>query len=173
LYRVALQVVYDQPDAEALAQDCAQIALVRVHERLAECREPAAFRAWARRIASNLAIDELRRRKRLLPIDTDESGDIAIDMPVDSQLSPDAEALERIGLEELRRLITIAPISERSRRVVSGCYLDNIRDEKLAQIESERTGQTVQPSHIQVTRSKDIAKLRDWEPLQSFLEGVD
>ncbi len=174
LYRVVFHVVYDQPDADALAQDCAQIALVRVHERLAECREPAAFQAWARRIASHVAIDELRRRRRLSRLlDPDEAGDVVTSLPDQSQPSPDVEVLENIRVEELRRLISLAPISDRSRRVVLGCYLDNIRDEKLAQIESERASQTVRPSHIQVTRSKNIAKLRDWEPLQSFLEGAN
>jgi RNA polymerase sigma factor (sigma-70 family) len=173
LYQIALQVVYDQPEAEALAQDCAQIALVRVHERLEECQEPAAFRIWTRRIVSHIAIDELRRGKRLLPIERDESGDVAANKPVDNQPAPDDAALERIGLEELRKLISQAPITDRSRRVVLGCYLDNIRDEKLAQTESELVGRAVWPSHIQVTRSKNIAKLRDWGPLQSFLRGTN
>jgi RNA polymerase sigma factor (sigma-70 family) len=169
LYQIALQVVYDQPEAEALAQDCAQIALVRVHERLEECKEPAAFRTWTRRIVSHIAIDELRRRKRLLPIERDESGDVAANKPVANQPTADDAALERIRLEELRKLISRAPISDRSRRVVLGCYLDNISDEKLAQTESQLVGRAVWPSHIQVTRSKDVAKLRDWGPLQSFL----
>ena len=64
LYRISLQLVRDQADADALAQDCAQDALVQVHTRLAECREPKAFRSWAKRIVSNLCIDELRRRNR-------------------------------------------------------------------------------------------------------------
>ncbi len=169
LYQIALQVVYDQPEAEALAQDCAQIALVRVHERLEECKEPAAFRTWTRRIVSHVAIDELRRRKRLLPIERGESGAVATNQFVDNQPTPDAAVLERVGLEELRKLISQAPISDRSRRVVLGCYLDNIPDEKLAQTESELVGRAIRPSHVQVTRSKNIAKLRDWGPLQSFL----
>src|SRR6266508_571041 len=68
LCRVALQIVYDQPDMDAMAQDCAQVALIRIHERLAECAEPQAFQAWARRIVTNVAIDELRRQKRLVPM---------------------------------------------------------------------------------------------------------
>src|SRR4051812_16419281 len=64
LFRIALQLVRDQADADALAQDCAQAALLQIHLRLADCREPKAFHSWAKRIVSNLCIDELRRRNR-------------------------------------------------------------------------------------------------------------
>lgn len=160
LYRVALQVVYDQPEAEMLAQDCAQNALIRVHERRAECREPAAFRSWARRIVVNLAIDTLRRIKRETRLDTKESGH--------RSTSGRSELESKVLGDELLALISQAPISERSRRVVLGRYRDGIPDERLAQEESRRAGRSVLPSHLQVTRSKNINKLRNWEPLQAF-----
>ena len=169
LYRVALQIVYDQPGAGAMAQDCAQIALVRIHQRLAECREPAAFRTWTRRIVSHIAIDELRHRKRLLPAFGNESDMLVIDTPLkEYHPSPDTVVMKNMGLEELRSLIKQAPISDRSRRVALGRYLDDIPDETLAQVESDMSGQPVRPSHIQVTRSKNMVKLRNWEPLYSF-----
>lgn len=169
LYSVALQIVYDQPEAGAMAQDCAQIAMVRIHQHLAECREPAAFRTWARRIVSHIAIDELRRRKRLLPALASESDTLAIDTPLgDFQSSPDAVVMKNMRLRELRSLIAQAPISDRSRRVALGRYLDDTPDETLAQVESELSGRPVRPSHIQVTRSKNMVKLRNWEPLHSF-----
>ena len=65
LYQVTFQVVRDQPSADSLAQECAQVALIRVLARIAECQNPATFQAWARRIAAHIAIDELRRCKRL------------------------------------------------------------------------------------------------------------
>jgi RNA polymerase sigma factor (sigma-70 family) len=171
LYRVALQVMRGQPEAEALAQDCAQIALIRVHERLAECKEPAAFRAWARRIASHVAIDELRRQGRLTPLAEEEPTDAPAHPLPDDRPLPEATALAEINLAELRGLLGRAPMSERSRRAVLGRYLDDIPDELLAQAESELSGQPVLPSHVQVTRAKNIARLRSWEPLRAFLEG--
>ena len=173
LYRVALKVVRDQSDAESLAKDCAQTALVSVHERLAECRDPHAFRAWARRIVTNAAIDELRRRRRLVPLVEDESDDFTAYPASNSEPSPEVTALDEIGLTDLRRLISQAPIGGRSRRVVIGRYLDDTPDELLAQAESELSGQPVQPSHIQVTRAKDIAKLRGWKPLRGLLGIAD
>ena len=170
LYRVALQVVYDQPDAEAFAQDCAQAALIRVHERLLECREPAAFRTWARRIVSHEAIDQLRRHKRLVPLTPENSDEPVMRLPAEKQASPEAAVLHNIGQVELGSLIRQAPISDRSRRVILGRYFSGIPDELLAQKESMSASQEVLPSHIQVTRSKNISKLRGWEPLQLFLQ---
>lgn len=169
LYRIALQIVYDQPAGDALAQDHAQKALLRIHGRIGECNEPAAFRTWARRIVSHIAIDDLRRRKRLLPLEaaavlTGEAG-----AEVDTHSLPEKKALRKLSLAELRQLLSHAPISDRSRRLIIGRYLDDEPDETLAGIESELAGQVVQPSHIQVTRSKNISKLRRWELLQAFV----
>ncbi len=172
LYRVARQITYDQPGADALAQDCAQTALVRIHARLNECREPAAFRVWAKRIVSRLAIDELRRRKRLLPLEKD-----GILQPVqpssDETRPPEQITTETISLRELHTLLSHAPISPRSRRVVIGRYLEDKTDEALSQIESEIAGREIRPSHIQVTRSKNMTKLRGWEPLLTYLRGKE
>jgi RNA polymerase sigma factor (sigma-70 family) len=172
LLRVALQMVYDQPQAEALAQDCAQVALIRVHGRMAECSAPEAFFAWARRIVVNATIDELRRLKRLVPLDEEDDDDEpATQLP--AHVPPlETTALDRISLAELRAMIQRAPISARSARVVVGRYVDNQPDEILAKAESRLSARPVLPSHVQVTRTKDIAKLRAWAPLWEFLRSA-
>ncbi len=169
LYRIAFQMTYDHPEGDALAQDSAQKALVRIHEKLAECKDPHAFRAWSKRIAVNLVIDELRRRKRLLPM-FDESEDGYVHEALRSEKSPDEEAIDSVMLANLRQLLKQAPISQRSRRVVLGRYFDDVPDELLAQSESQLTNKTVRPSHIQVTRAKNIVKLRDWDQLTAFFD---
>ena len=173
LRRVAQRITYDLPDSDALAQDCAQVALIRVHQRLDECTQPAAFHAWARRIVTNVAIDELRRQKRLLPMadDDDHDPDEVAAPPLPGTPGIDIDVLDRINLAELRALIERAPISERSARVVLGRYFDNLPDEILAQKESALSGKTVLPSHVQVTRTKDIARLRSWPALRAFLQA--
>ncbi len=167
LVRVTLQVLYDQADAESLAQECAQRALIRVHERIADCREPAAFRTWARRIGGNLAIDELRRRKRLLPLEAVKEP-AASDVP--GKVMMETAVSQTIDREQLRSLLNSAPMSERSRRLVVGRFLDDLPDEILAQYESDLADKTIRPSHIQVTRAKNIVKLRTWEPIHLFFE---
>ena len=169
LSRAALYILSDQPEAEALAQDCAQIALVRIHQRLDDCREPAAFRTWARQIVSNLAIDTLRRRSRLT-FAADDELEAALEEAAAEQTSPEEEVTMSTGLSDLYAAIQSAPISDRSRRLVIGRYLQELADEPLAQIESDLVGKAVLPSHIQVTRAKNMAKLRTWEPLLTLLE---
>mgnify|MGYP001066236228 CR=1 FL=1 len=169
LYPIAAYMTRNEPGGDALAQDCAQKGLERIYRRLDQCREPDAFRTWCRRIVSHIVIDELRRRKRLTILP-------------DPELLRDAQAdnrprrpVERIPLgrrlENLREILEHAPISRRSSRVVIGRYLDEEADEALAEIESELAGREVRPSHIQVTRSKNMAKLRDWQPLLDYLES--
>jgi len=167
LYRIAWQVVNDQRDVADLAQDCAQEALIRVHKRLAECNDPASFKAWAGKIVSNIAIDALRQRKRLVPWEPgDETADKDTDPLADSPSGLEDIVLEKISLAELRKLLNQAPISARSLRAVQGRYLDDQSDEILAQTESELANRRVLPSHLQVTRSKNMRKLGDWEPLR-------
>ena len=176
LLRVATQMTWDHPAAEAMAQDCAQAALIRIHDRLAECGEPAAFHAWSRRIVANVCIDELRRQKRLVFVVDDEGDEPGERSPLDTladpEPSPERTVLDTVSLAELRALIGRAPISERSARVVLGRYVDNLPDEVLAQHESRLSGQRVLPSHVQVTRTKDIARLRTWPPVHEFLRSA-
>lgn len=166
LYSATNQIMRDQADGAALAQDCAQQALIRIHQRLIECHEPAAFRSWARRIASNLAIDELRRRRRLGALPDPEQGTAPVGLTV---AAPEQSVLATLQTEELRALLLQSPMSERSQRVVIGRYLDGTPDEELAEREVNLAGKTVLPSHIQVTRAKNIAKLRQWERLRDYL----
>jgi RNA polymerase sigma factor (sigma-70 family) len=167
LYRVAAYMTRAQPDGDALAQDCAQKALLRVHQQYASCKEPAAFRIWARRIVSNLVIDELRRRQRLQPLPEPENEPVLAD---EQQDSLETAVLTDLTADSLRQLLQHAPISGRSRRVVVGRYLDETADDLLAKAESSLSDQQVLPSHIQVTRSKNIAKLRRWPLLITFLQ---
>jgi RNA polymerase sigma factor (sigma-70 family) len=168
LSRAALHIVRDQPGADGLAQDCAQNALIRIHERLDECREPAAFRSWARQIVSHLALDGLRRRSKLVFAAEDEP-EYVVEVTGDDH-SPEEEIAAAANESALYAAIHSAPISGRSRRVVIGRYLQDLPDEPLAERESELAGKTVLPSHIQVTRAKNMAKLRSWEPLLDLLE---
>jgi RNA polymerase sigma factor (sigma-70 family) len=155
LYRIAYAMLHDRPGGDALAADCAQAALIKVHRNLAQCRNPAAFREWAAQVVRRVVIDELRRpehaRRAPLPDDDDHSPALA---------APPAVP----GSEDLRTLLLAAiehgPLSERSRRVVLGRYFGEQPDEALAQVESGLAGQEVLPSHIQVTRAKNLSKLR-------------
>ncbi len=168
LYRVAFHVARAQADQEALAQDCAQQALIRIHRKRETCDEPKAFRSWSRRIVSNLVIDELRRRQRLQPLE--ETSETNINAANGGNSPLEGAVLSNLNLEQLRNLLQRSPMSERSQRVVIGRYLDDVEDELLAATESDLAQETVRPSHIQVTRSKNISKLKKWDVLHDLLQ---
>jgi RNA polymerase sigma factor (sigma-70 family) len=155
LYRIAYAMLHDRPGGDALAADCAQAALIKVHRNLAQCRNPAAFREWAAQVVRRVVIDELRRpehaRRAALPDDDDHSPALAT-----PPAAPSSEDLHTLLLAAIKH----GPLSERSRRVVLGRYFDEQPDEALARAESALSGQEVLPSHIQVTRAKNLSKLR-------------
>ena len=129
LYAVAWRMLTDRPGGEDLAADCTQQALIKIHGRLAECREPGRFLSWAAQIVRRTVIDELRRpdQARRAP---------ALEEPHEPAIEPDMLA----GIADLpvlvREALRQAPLSDRSRRVVSGRYFQERPDEELAQVES-------------------------------------
>lgn len=60
MYRAAWWILEDQDDA----LDATQEALLRVYRHLATFDGRASFRTWARRIATNVALDRQARRRR-------------------------------------------------------------------------------------------------------------
>ena len=65
VYRYVLTVVRDQAEAEDLTQE----ALLRACSREDTLRDPAAARGWLYRIATNVCLDRLRRRRQEVSID--------------------------------------------------------------------------------------------------------
>jgi RNA polymerase sigma-70 factor, ECF subfamily len=61
LYRHAMGMGVDHDTSLDLVQD----AFVKAYTRLAECQDPAHFRAWVFRIARNLCLDHLKNVRRL------------------------------------------------------------------------------------------------------------
>lgn len=155
LYRIAYSMLHTRADGEALAADCAQLALVKIHRNINQCRSPEAFRSWSAQILRRIVIDELRRPDIARRAELVE--DVGSSAQTDAMhASIDAADLRTLLLSAIRN----GPLSERSQRVVLGRYFDEQPDEALAQIESQLSNQTVLPSHIQVTRAKNLSKLR-------------
>lgn len=169
LYRVTYTVLRDQPSPDALAQEIAQKAIIKIHQQIETCRSAAAFRSWSRTIASRLAIDELRARKRLV-FNLDEVAEYG---PADEGDSPEQVVGDVALAKDVRELLQHAPISDRSYRVIKGRYLDEINDEEIASAESTVAGREVLPYHVQVTRSKNISKLRKWELLGRLFDDYN
>jgi RNA polymerase sigma factor (sigma-70 family) len=155
IYRIAWRMLRERPDADALAADCAQVALIKIHRNLAQCRNPAAFREWAAQIVRRAVVDELRRPEHTRQMPLPEDDDYLPGLATPS-LPTETADLRTLLVEA----ITHGPMSERSKRIVIGRYFEEQPDEALAHAESQRAGQQVLPSHIQVTRAKNLATLR-------------
>jgi RNA polymerase sigma-70 factor (ECF subfamily) len=65
-----VNVVYRMCGDADLAEDSAQEAFIRAWARLASYRPKSPFRNWLYRIATNVALDALRRQREMLDIDT-------------------------------------------------------------------------------------------------------
>lgn len=72
LHQPVLNYIYHMLGDRQRAEDVTQDAFIRAHNRLDKLGPPYDFKSWVFRIASNLAIDMLRRERRLVDLDEDE-----------------------------------------------------------------------------------------------------
>jgi RNA polymerase sigma factor (sigma-70 family) len=184
LQRMLWPRVAADPRLHPLAEDCAQEALLKIHQQLAAGRgpdDPDRFLAWAARIAANRLIDHLRlvepatsaaraRRvalSRQVSLDADPDGgderplgDLLAD-PEGEDVAQAMEAQELLQL--LSRIRTIQSVSERSRTVLLRGYLQEQDDEDLAaELDTNRR-------NIHVIRCRDLEKLRHDEAFMAAL----
>lgn len=151
------------PDPKALAADCAQEALVKVHLHLAEVYAPDAFRKWAERTLHNHVLNRLQqwRAEQAHVVRHSEEDDEEDEGSAAVQAETVYAGVENAELSvALGAAFAAADLSDRSRRVVVGRYVLEIEDGVLAAQLSEREGSAVLSSHVQTTRSKNLAKLR-------------
>lgn len=64
-----INVVYRLCGDENLAEDAAQEAFIRAWQNLPRYRPRSAFRNWLYRIATNIALDTLRREREMVDVD--------------------------------------------------------------------------------------------------------
>ncbi len=120
------------------AQDVTQEAFVRAYEALPSFRGASSFQTWIYRIASNLAIDSARGRKRRQdnvvslsePIDA-EQGELPRELP-DEGKGPDDEVLSN----ELQQIVqqAIAQLPPKLQTVLILYDLEGMSYQEIAQI---------------------------------------
>ena len=149
-YAVALAELGDARDAEDAVQDSFITAL----ERLDDCRDPAAFAGWMRRIVRNRA-RSVRRRERIRETDSLESAGM-----VTSSRDPGRD-LDR---SETRRRLeqALGTLSDVQRRVVLMHDLEGYRHREIA-VELDIPEGTVR-SHLFFARRELREQLGDAEP---------
>ena len=137
IYNYVARMVQDPTEA----QDVAQETFVRAYTALKSFRGASSFQTWLYRIASNLAIDAARRRKRRQadvvsmdePVESD-GGDTEVgrDFPDELTRSP----AEELDSTETRREVweAISELSDKLRPVVILYDLQGLSYEEIARV---------------------------------------
>lgn len=101
VYGTALRISGDRTQAEDLSQETYRLAFESWHS----LRDPGVCRAWLLRILRNLHIDEIRRSRRLVVVETD-AADLADATPLGDV---GRTVLARLTLERLERVLETLP----------------------------------------------------------------
>jgi RNA polymerase sigma-70 factor, ECF subfamily len=129
-YALALGVVRHQDDALDVVQD----AFIKAHKYLDKFEGNSSFYTWLYRIVMNLAIDHIRKHRRVRPVELDEQ-----------RLEDDGDGLQPTLLggnpgralmdKEIRQRIDIAlgELSENHRSVLVMRELEGLSYEEMAQ----------------------------------------
>jgi RNA polymerase sigma-70 factor (ECF subfamily) len=102
------------------AEDATQEAFLAAYSNIRRFRGPG-FRAWLLRIASNAAIDELRRRRRRpqVPLEAPGSGSEAAFEPSDTSAGPEEWALRREQARHIQAALLTLPPDQRLAVILS------------------------------------------------------
>lgn len=160
--RVLYHLAPDWSDRADLAQE----VWIRVYRNINRLQEPAKFRGWLSRIATNLFYDELRKRKRSgssLSLDAPRlAGDGEMDWEIASDTpSPEEQLRTREFYEQLRE--AIADLPEIFRTTIVLREIEGLAYEEIAQI----TGASLGTVKSRIAR----ARSRLQSQLQSYLDG--
>ena len=152
------------PDWQERA-DLSQEVWIRVYRNLHRLQDPAKFRGWLSRIATNLFYDELRKRKRVSsPLSLDaprhvEDGEMTWELPDDAP-SPDDDLATREFYEHLQSAISQLPETFRTTIVLR--EIEGLAYEDIA----EMTGVSLGTVKSRIAR----ARLKLQSVLQNYLD---
>ena len=160
---------------EASFGDFAQEALIRITGNLDSFRGESRFTTWAQKIAVNVALTELKR-KRWRDVSLQDMLDrrgAADRGPADSQLTPEQLALQSTVLQELRRVVD-EELTDRQREAVVAVLLEGMPISEVAR----RMGTTqnalyklLHDARMKLKRQMEAAGFSAEEALAVFDEG--
>ena len=152
------------PDWQERA-DLAQEVWIRVYRNINRLQEPAKFRGWLSRIATNLFYDELRKRKRVAPplsLDAPryvEDGEMSWELP-DKAPSPSDDLATQEFYDHLQTAISQLPETFRTTIVLR--EIEGLPYEEIA----EMTGVSLGTVKSRIAR----ARLKLQSVLQNYLD---
>lgn len=159
--RVLYHLAPDWQDRTDLAQE----VWIRVYRSIRRLQEPAKFRGWLSRIATNLFYDELRRRKRgmnALSLDAPrkmEDGEMEWEIASEHP-NPDEDLTTREFYEQLK--VALADLPETFRTTIVLREIEGMAYEQIAEI----TGVSLGTVKSRIAR----ARLKLQSVLQKYLK---
>jgi RNA polymerase sigma-70 factor (ECF subfamily) len=136
ILRAMCAYLAESAEANELAEDCAQDALLMIREKLGTFRGESRFTTWATTIAIRLLLGELRRRKwKHVSIEDSSIGHDLPNRPVEALQSDNPEmALQQDEVWSLLKRIVEKDLTSRQRFVLiasvfQGMPLDLVADE--------------------------------------------
>jgi RNA polymerase sigma-70 factor (ECF subfamily) len=103
-------------EVEAFAEDAVHDTLLRVRAKLGTFRHESRFTTWVHRVAVNVLLGQLRRR-RWSPRSLDPSDDAVPDWPLDEAPAPDRAAFQRELWARIKQIIE-TELSAHQRRIL-------------------------------------------------------
>ena len=123
-YKPVYRMVWRMMNGNTETEDVAQEAFVKLWSNPAQIREAKALKGWLMRVASNLAIDRLRRKSF---VDIEAIGEV-----LDPKQRTDAELDERAASRRID--LAIARLPERQKLAVTLVYFEGMTNIAAASV---------------------------------------
>ncbi len=160
---------------EANFGDFAQEALIKITGNLNSFRGESRFTTWAQKIAMNVALTELKRRRwhdvSLQELFTRREG--ADRGPAETELTPEQLAFQNMVLGELRRMID-EELTDRQREAVVAVLLEGMPVSEVARrmgTNQNALYKLLHDARRKLKRQMEAAGLPQQEVLAAFEEG--
>ena len=159
----------------ASAGDFAQDALIRITGDLDSFRGESRFTTWAQKIAINVALTELKRR-RWRDVSLQELSarhETADREPADTQLTPEQQTFQNMVLDELRRMVD-EELTDRQREAVVAVLLEGMPVSEVARrmgTSQNALYKLLHDARRKLKRRMEAAGLPPQEVLAAFEEG--
>jgi RNA polymerase sigma-70 factor (ECF subfamily) len=160
---------------DAYVEDFAQEALIRITGKLDSFRGESRFTTWAQKIAMNVALTELKRRRwRDVSLqDLFARREAADRGPADTQLTPEQLAFQNMVLGELRRMVD-EELTDRQREAVVAVILEGMPISEVARrMDTNQNAlyKLLHDARRKLKRRMEAAGLSPQEVLAAFDEG--
>src|ERR671921_227032 len=160
---------------EANVEDFVQEALIKITSNLDSFRGESRFTTWAQKIAMNVALTELKRRRwrdvSLQELLARHEG--ADRGPADTQLTPEQLTYQNMVLGELRRMVD-EELTDRQREAVVAVLREGMPISEVARrmgIKQNALYKLLHDARKKLKKRREAAGLSPQEVLAAFEEG--